>query len=100
MKQYSKSILTMQETMGTRLVLLTSDGVPLAQSCDNCNGTGIVMAFVIQSGPYNAPNGTKVKWLDNLNGMRSGWYAGDMIVDTCPVCNGTGGKPQTEKYGG
>lgn len=93
MTQYSKSIQAMQDTLGSRLVLMTSDGVQPIQSCDNCNGTGIVMAFVIQSGPYNAPNGTKVKWLDNPNGMRSGWYAGDLVVDTCPVCNGTGSKP-------
>lgn len=90
MIRYSDNIVAMQKTMGDRLVLLTSDGNQPVRSCENCRGSGVVLAFVIQSGPYNSPNGTKVKWLENPNGLSSGWYSGEMIVDTCPVCNGTG----------
>lgn len=63
-----------------------------ADLCPNCGGHGILMVFVIESGPYQTPSG-KVKWLDldpnppNPDTPRvSGWYSGRLEVAHCPVC--------------
>ncbi len=56
--------------------------------CQNCGGIGVMILYVIHSGPYNSPEG-KVKWLDFAegDGRKSGWYSGELKIDWCPVCH-------------
>lgn len=64
------------------------------QLCENCGGHQVMMVYVVENGPYTAPNGSKVKWLDlapsdNPNRPSvSGWYSGRLQVAPCPVCQG------------
>lgn len=89
--EYGKKIAELMRQHGARIVPLTTDGRPYSQACQNCAGAGIVMAYMIQSGPYKSPlDGRRVKWLDAHDGKPAGWYAGELIVDTCPVCGGVG----------
>lgn len=48
-----------------------------------------MMVFIIHSGPYNQPNGSRVKWLDmpDIGALKSGWYAGETKYAWCPLCH-------------
>jgi len=58
-----------------------------AHACPNCGGSGLMMVYVIKSGPYQTPSG-KVKWLDLQPPAVSGWYEGSLETAPCPVCAG------------
>lgn len=65
---------------------------PYPRLCENCGGHQIMMVYVIRDGPFEVPMG-KVKWLDlcpdpenSLRPSRAGWYAGELKVSPCPVC--------------
>ena len=68
------------------------DRGPYPNICQNCGGTGSMLVYVIDSGPYLSP-GDKSKWLDlkpdqNMpeRPSRSGWYNGELKWFNCPVC--------------
>jgi hypothetical protein len=75
------------------------------KECPNCGGHKIMMVFVTEQGPFQTPNGGKVKYLEldepiitietaadgrtyerSRPGPRSGWYTGETHVAHCPVC--------------
>lgn len=77
------------------------------QECPNCGGHKIMMVFLIEQGPFQSPNGGKVKYLELdeptitieydkdgneikrvKRGERSGWYTGEMHAAHCPACQG------------
>jgi DNA replication protein DnaC len=63
----------------------------LTQVCRNCGGSGMMMLFIVSSGPHRYPTG-KCKWFDYVDAdgkpdsARSGWYNGEMKIGSCPVC--------------
>lgn len=90
MIEYTDKIKRLFREHGSRVVPLTTDGRQLARFCENCNGSGIVIVFVIKSGPYKSPlDGRRVKWLDARDGIPAGWFDGELVTDTCPVCGGS-----------
>lgn len=65
---------------------------PYPRICENCGGHQIMMVYLIHSGPYDIPLG-KPKWLQlspdpdcPQRPSVPGWYAGEMKIAPCPVC--------------
>jgi hypothetical protein len=60
----------------------------LPKDCPNCGGSGSMMVYVSQAGPFEQTRGWKDKWLDLPDG-KSGWYTGELKVAPCPCCRGS-----------
>lgn len=68
-----------------RAIKLEVSGPPSA--CWNCGGSQMMLVYIIRSGPYQSPNGKKVKWLEG-EGVAPGWYDGETHAAACPRCQG------------
>lgn len=74
---------------------------PLPSDCENCGGRGFLTAFLVDAGPFmhtpataDGKKGQPRQATITVDDPQYGWvwYTGNHMVDTCPVCGGTGRK--------
>lgn len=89
MKQFPPEFKTMWASPLTKAAFV-NDAQPFNPGhCENCGGLGAMMTFIASKGPFDHPGmyGEVSHW---YNGW---WWVGKSYEATCPVCQGSGMKP-------
>lgn len=63
-------------------------------SCDNCEGCGHLILQHVTGGPFDSPPGPKGD--STATFIEGNWYLIENDQFSCPMCRGTGNKPQTK----
>jgi len=84
--QWPSIFLSDARVKGEGKVIGCEPQAPYRDDCPNCGGLSNMIAFYVDSGPYQnppgAPRGKAIKW---INGS---WFIGGLHSEPCPVCAG------------